>query len=189
MAVLGALALAGCSGGDDASPAEVVSPSPVDLTPNAKVELARGIYQENDPGGDEKALVSSAAAACIADDLVQSIGVSDLVNLGVLTNKAVYRGAPRSIPAAEAEKWIAAFEECLDLDDYMLGIARAGVRVQAPAYGERDTAWAKARTCLDNAPGASHAVMLGQLTAQPRKDAPTTAFADCVKLAYPQTKL
>jgi hypothetical protein len=183
---LGVLALAGCGGGGDASPDEVVSPSPVDLTPSAKVELARGIYKENDPGGSEKPLVSGTAATCIADDLVKSFGVQGLINIGAIDNKAVYSSAPRSIPAPEAEKWIAAFEDCLDLDDYMLGIARAGVRIEAPAYGELDSKWAQARTCLDGAPGASHAVMLGQLTAKPQKDGPTAAFVDCIKIAYPQ---
>lgn len=161
----------------------------MDLGPSAKVELARGIYKENNPGGDEKPLVSAKASSCIADRLVESIGVEDLVRMGVLTNKAVYRSAPFSVPEAEAEAWIAAFGDCVDLDDYMLGVARAGVRIEAPAYGERDAAWAKARSCLDGAPGASHAVMLGQLTAKPKKDAPTTAFAECVKIAYPQTRL
>ncbi len=164
----------------------MVSPSPVDLTPSAKVELTRGIFKENDPGGEEKPLVSSEAAGCIADQLLDSFGVDGLVNIGVLNTKPVYRSAPRSIPAAEAEKWIAAFDGCLDLDDYMLGIARAGVRIEAPASGERDTAWAKARTCLDDAPGASHAVMLGQLTAKPKEDAPTSAFAACVRIAFPR---
>lgn len=158
----------------------------MDLAPSAKVELARGIYKENNPGGDEKPLVSTTAASCIADGLLKSLGVRGLINIGVIDNKAVYRSAPRSIPATEAEKWIGAFEDCLDLDDYMLGIARAGVRIEAPAYGERDTAWAQARTCLDGATGASHAVMLGQLTAKPKKDASTTAFVDCIKIAYPQ---
>lgn len=161
----------------------------MDLGPSAKVELARGIYKENNPGGDEKPLVSSEASTCIADRLVESIGVEDLVRMGVLTNQAVYRSAPFSVPGVEAKAWIAAFDGCLDLDDYMLGVARAGVRIEAPAYGERDTAWAKARTCLDSAPGASQAVMLGQLTAKPRKDAPTTAFVECVKIAYAEVTL
>jgi hypothetical protein len=180
------LALAGCGGGGADPSADVVSPSPVDLAPSAKIELARGIYKENDPGGSEKPLVSGDEAKCIADALVKSLGVQGLINIGAIDNKAVYRSAPRSIPDAEAEKWIAGFDGCLDLDDYMLGIARAGVRIEAPAYGERDTAWAQARTCLDGAPGASHAVMLGQLTAKPKKDGPTTAFVDCIKIAYPQ---
>lgn len=187
--VLGALALAGCGGGDGDPSADVVSPSPVDLTPTAKVELTRGIYKENNPGGDEKPLVSSTAAGCIADDLLDSFGVDGLKNIAVLTNTAIYRSAPESIPAEEAEKWIAAFDDCLDLDDYMVGIARAGVRIEAPAYGERDTAWAKVRTCVDGAPGASHAVLLGKLTAKPKKDAPTRAFADCLKIAYPASRL
>lgn len=184
-AVLGVLALAGCGGGSE-SPAEVVSPSPVDQTPTARIELTRGIHKENDPGGKVAPLVSSTAATCLADHLLKSFGIDGLKNIGVLTPNAIYRSAPRSIPAEQAEKWIAAFEACLDLDDYMLGIARAGVRMEAPAYGERDAAWAKARTCLDQAPGASHAVMLGELTAKPRTDGPTAAFAACVKIAYPK---
>jgi hypothetical protein len=158
------------------------------MRPTAKIELTRGIYKENDPGGKEAPLVSTKAASCIADGLLDSFDVDGLKNIGALTPSAIYRSAPRSIPAEEAEKWIAAFDACLDLDDYMLGIARAGVRIEAPAYGERDAAWARARTCLDKAPGASHAVMLGEITAKPKTDAPTTAFADCVKIAFPKAR-
>ncbi|MDO7868532.1 hypothetical protein [Nocardioides jiangxiensis] len=184
LALVGTAALAGCGGGDE--PDAVVSPSPADMTPTVKVELARGIYKENDPGGSATPLVSSSESRCISDALLSAFSVKDLMDLRVLSNTYVYSSAPEAVPAEDAEKWITAFDGCLDLDAYMLGVTRAGVAEIAPKYGRSDADWAKVATCLDKAdPKAAHDVMLSQLTARVTENAATRSFIDCVKIAYP----
>lgn len=181
-----ALAMTGCGGGDDQGDRPVASPSAVDLTPSAKVELARGIYEENEPGDERPPLVSDSEARCAADALLERFDVEELIALGVLDNKAVYRGAPSAFPAAEAGQWVDAFEECLDLTDYALGVTREGVRLIAPKHGKDDAGWAEARTCLDDAdPEAPRVVLLEKLTGKSSKGAARDAFIACVKLAYP----
>ena len=179
------LVLTGCSGGEEESPAPVASPTVVDLAPTAEVELARGIYKDNDPGDGQQPLVSAAESRCVAAALVEGFDVDGLVALGVIDNKAVYRSAPSGIPAEEAATWVDAFEECLDITDYALGVTREGVRAIAPKYGKDDAAWARARGCLDDAAPA-RAVLLESLTAKPSKGAARDEFIACVKLAYPE---
>lgn len=162
----------------------MASPSAVDLAPTAEVELARGIYKDNDPGGEQQPLVSAAESRCIAAALVESFGVDGLVALGAIDNKAVYRSAPSGIPAEEAGTWVDAFEECLDIVDYALGVTREGVRAIAPKYGKDDAAWAEARACVDDAAPA-RAVLVESLTAKPAKGPERAEFVACVKLAYP----
>lgn len=181
--LLGTAVLAGCG---DEKPQAVVSPSPADMKPTVTVELARGIYKENDPGGEQKPLVSTSDAKCIGTDLMTKFSVQDLMNVGVLDNTYVYANAPMSAPVDVAEKWIASFDACLDLDAYMLGVTRAGVQTVAPKYGKSDADWAKVATCVGKAdPAAAHDVMLSQLTAKLTDNAATKSFIDCVKIAYP----
>lgn len=184
--VVGALTLAGCSGADDEPKGPIASPSAVDLAPTARVEIARGIYKENDPGEPYEPLISAEEARCIGDAQVEEFGVERLIAIGVIDTKGIYRTRPMSTPAQDAEVWVKGLEGCLDLKDFALGVARAGVREVAPKAGGDNKAWEKARACLDDAdPKAAHTVMLQSLTAKPKNDAPTLAFLGCVKVAYP----
>lgn len=182
--LLVALALSGCGGGEDEADGPVASPSTVDLTPSAKVELARGIYEENDPGGEREPLVSADESRCVSDALLARFDVEGLIAIGVLDNKAVYRSAPSGLATDEAGQWVDAFEECLDIADYALGVTREGVRAIAPKYGKDDAAWGEARACIDDAAPA-RAVLLESLVGKPSKGAARAEFLECVKLAYP----
>lgn len=182
--LLAALVLSGCGGGEDEAGGPVASPSAVDLMPSARVELARGIYEENDPGGDREPLVSAEESRCISDALLERFDVEGLVAIGVLDNKAVYRSAPSGLATDEAGQWVDAFEECLDIADYALGVTREGVRAIAPKYGKDDAGWTEARACLDDSAPA-RVVLLEKLTGKPSKGAPRDEFIACVKLAYP----
>lgn len=187
--LLGALALSGC-GGEEKANGPIVNPSKFDLTPTARVELARGVYKDNDPGAPFDPVVSEKESRCIADALLKRFDVDGLIEIGVLNNAGIYRAQPMGIPAEQAQKWLASFEGCLDIKTYALAVARAGVREIAPEAGADDAAWDDARRCLDGAdPKAAPGVVLQSLTAKEGKDAATQAFVDCVKVAYPVATL
>ncbi len=189
-AALATLVVSGCGAEEAESNGPIVNPSKFDLTPTARVELARGVYKNNDPGAPFDPLVSEKESQCIADALLEKFDVEGLIEISVLSNTGVYRAAPMGIPEEQATLWVDSFEGCLDLKAYALGVARAGVREIAPEAGNDQPAWDKARDCLDTAaPQAARGVLQQSVTGKETKDAPTQAFVDCVKVAYPDATL
>jgi hypothetical protein len=189
--VLVSLLLAGCGGGGGNHPEITSAPTP-DLTKTAYVELARGLYADNDPGeGVGEPVLSQKQADCLARGLLDSLKLKGLMGIGVLSAGADYRGRPMSIPTTQSKLWIDALAACADLHDYVFDTVRIGAMATDPDAAAKgsDAAWEEARSCVKQKvnDAAIRAMLLQELSAKTVAGADPATLNTCVAIAFKPT--
>lgn len=137
------LLLAGC--GDDEG----------DVTDKAEQrahgQLADGLRGDYAATNAEPVL-SEDEATCVSDALLEDFGLEGLGKIGVLGPDGTYAKRPRSLEQADAERWAAAFDGCLDMEDYLWRTASAATLLEYPYSRDKSEAvWSRAEECVRDA--------------------------------------
>lgn len=149
----------------------------------AQKELAAGLYEDR-IADDAADVISTDDADCIAEELLDTFGIEGLGMIGVLGPDGTWNESPGKLKLEDGERWIGAFDTCLDMRQYLWGLVSSALLLERPDLRQKPAAvWSAAQKCvLDGVtePQATSA-LLGEAIDSDAVSAADGAVTDCIR--------